>query len=423
MQLSNWHKATTWRERSAFLGRWALLLAFAALPIKGELVPLPLVIGIVLLLPQAPAFGRLQAKGLLLLPMAYYLLHVLGMAWSTDVAFGLFDLQVKLSLLLLPLVAAGLVTVIGEDMLRPAMAAFSIGLLVAMVLSVHAGIACYLDTGGRDCFTQSNFSAYIHPSYTAWYACWAMAYWGLRLVDGGPMGARWRAGLIAFLLLLTAYIVMITSKSGLIGLALVLVILLARAMRTMRAAARLKLVGLVLAVMAVPLAVTGPVLWGRLQETAGALHRLAAGGGHAAAVGSSTNERIVAWECSASHLADSPWGAGTGDIKHALMACYEGKGATAAIQHRLNSHSQVLQSGVALGWPGLLLVCALMLAPLLVGLFRGDAFLSIFAALFIINGTIESVLEVQAGVVFFILFYVILVRRSSVHRPQPTANP
>jgi hypothetical protein len=83
----------------------------------------------------------------------------------------------------------------------------------------------------------------------------------------------------------------------------------------------------------------------------------------------------------------------------------------------------VLQSGVALGWAGLLLVVGMMLAPLAIGVMRKDAFMAIFAALFIINGTIESVLEVQAGVVFFILFYVVLVRRSSVHRPQPTAHP
>ncbi|MCB0773959.1 MAG: hypothetical protein KDB93_11365, partial [Flavobacteriales bacterium] len=78
---------------------------------------------------------------------------------------------------------------------------------------------------------------------------------------------------------------------------------------------------------------------------------------------------------------------------------------------------------VALGWPGFLLVCALMFVPLVMGIVRKDPFLAIFALLFIINGAIESVLEVQAGVVFFILFYVVLVRRSSVHRPQPTALP
>ena len=104
------------------------------------------------------------------------------------------------------------------------------------------------------------------------------------------------------------------------------------------------------------------------------------------------------------------------------MACYEQKGAEAAIEHQLNSHSQILQSGVALGWPGLLMVCALMVLPLLIGIRRKDAFLSIFALLFIVNGAIESVLEVQAGVVFFILFYVVLVRRSFVH-PQLKVHP
>jgi O-antigen ligase len=105
------------------------------------------------------------------------------------------------------------------------------------------------------------------------------------------------------------------------------------------------------------------------------------------------------------------------------MECYREKGAEAAIAHRLNSHSQVLQSGVALGWPGMLLVAALMLVPLIVGMRRKDPFLAIFALLFILNGATESVLEVQAGVVFFILFFVTLVHRPRTIDPKPIIRP
>jgi O-antigen ligase len=138
---------------------------------------------------------------------------------------------------------------------------------------------------------------------------------------------------------------------------------------------------------------------------------------------SSSDERLAAWDCSWDCLKHAPWGAGTGDIKHVLMACYTAKGATAAIQHRLNSHSQVLQSGVALGWPGFLLVCALMFVPPAIGIVRKDPFLAIFALLFIINGAIESVLEVQAGVVFFILFLVVLSQRPTTPSRATLARP
>lgn len=396
-----------------------MLLALAALPVKGELVPLPLVIGIVLLLPQVMAFGKLRDKGLLLLPVAFYLLHVLGMAWSTDTDFGLFDLEVKLSFLLLPLVAAGIRTSDGKDFLRPAMVAFSVGLFLAILISVYSALTCYRANGWMECFTQSYLSAYIHPSYMAWYACWALFYWGYVLIDGKVAGLRARRMALAFMPLLIIFIVMLASKSGLLGLAAVLLVLLVHAARKLprRAFGRLLLV---LAVScAIPAALLSRVLAVRVSEAVHAVKESAEEDPAVEKAESSTDERLTVWECSLQCIKASPWGAGTGDIKHALMACYREKGAESAIAHKLNSHSQVLQSGVALGWPGMLLACALMLVPLLIGLRRKDPFLAIFALLFILNGAIESVLEVQAGVVFFILFFVVLIRRSTLFEPTP----
>jgi hypothetical protein len=303
------------------------------------------------------------------------------------------------------------------------MTAFSIGLAVAMALSVHAGVACYIRTGWLECFTQSYLSAYVHPSYLAWFACWALFYWGRTLIDGGIEGRGWRSLCIVFLLLLMIYIVMLASKSGLIGLGSVGFFLLVRAVRILpgRVLRRLALAAAV--AIAIPGALLSHVLYVRLGEAVDAVGKLVRNDRSFTGIESSTDERLIVWDCSLHCIGASPWGAGTGDIKHALMACYREKGAKAAIDHNLNSHSQVLQSGVALGWPGLLLVCALMLIPLVTALHRRDPFLSIFALLFIVNGAIESVLEVQAGVVFFILFYVVLVRRSGPVRSKSINSP
>jgi hypothetical protein len=285
MPLSSSLEHDGWRERSALWGRRALLLAFAALPVHGPLVPIPLVVGIILLLPQVAAWRGLGNKALLLLPMAFYLLHVLGMAWTSDIDFGLFDLEVKLSLLLLPLVAAGMVLPGGKDLLRPAMVAFSVGLMVAMVLSVQACIACYMAHGWMECFTQSYLSAYVHPSYMAWYGCWALFYWGRELLDGRVVTGRWRTAVIAFLALLLVYVVMLASKSGLIGLAVVAGLLTIHAYRVMpRKVLPWLTAGLVVAVLvpgvlpwAWPSVVTGPFRRPKAVPTNGWLHGIAAG--------------------------------------------------------------------------------------------------------------------------------------------------
>ena len=423
MPFSSWHKESTWQGKAAFLGRIALLLAFAALPVKGAFVPLPLVIGIVLLLPQVMSFGTLRDKGLLLLPVAYYLLHVLGMAWSTDTAFGLFDLEVKLSLLLLPLVAAGMRSTDGKDFLRSAMTAFSIGLFLAILISVYSSLNCYAESGWVECFTQSYLSAYIHPSYMAWFACWALFYWGYELVSGKVEGQRERRFAMALMPLLLIFIVMLSSKSGLIGLGLVLLVLVIHAARTLPWKTFAGLLLALLVTTAIPAALLSQVLSARVGEAMHAVTESPSADPNAIQQQSSSDGRLTVWECSVQCIRTSPWGAGTGDIKHALMECYEEKHAGTAILHNLNSHSQILQSGVALGWPGLLLVCALMLIPLAIGILRKDVFLSMFSLLFILNGAIESVLEVQAGVVFFILFFVVLVRRSCMLESKPIDRP
>ena len=421
MHFNDWHSTTTWQARSAFLGRCSLLLAIAALPVHGPLVPIPLALGIALLLPQVLAFGSVKDKGVLMLPVVFYLLHVLGMAWSTDVDFGLFDLEVKLSLLLVPLVAAGMQPVAGRDMLRWAMTALSIGLVLAMVISLWTASICYGENGWKECFTQSYLSTLVHPSYMAWFACWALFYWGIELIKGKVTALWLRSACILFLVLLVVYAVMLASKSGLIVLAIVLVTLVFNALRIIPRHRRWLLIPGMILLLGAPGTMFSRVLSVRVHEAVQALERLLHRDATYMAAESSSDERLVAWSCSMQRIAASPWGAGTGDIKHALMACYQEKGATAAIAHKLNSHSQVLQSGVALGWPGLLLVCAMMVVPLVIGIRRKDPFLAIFAVLFIINGAIESVLEVQAGVVFFILFFTLLVRRSgSLHRDNPT---
>lgn len=423
MPFSNWHKETTWQGKAAFLGRLALLFAFAALPVKGAFVPLPFVIGIVLLLPQLLAFGKLRDKGLLLLPVVYYLLHVVGMAWSTDTAFGLFDLEVKLSLLLLPLVATGVRSTDGKDFLRSAMTAFSVGLFLAILISVHSSLSCYASSGWIECFTQSYLSAYIHPSYMAWFACWALFYWSYELLGAKIVGNTARRMAMVFMPLLLIFIVMLSSKSGLIGLSLVLLILVVHAARKLpRKTFAWLLLALVVST-ALPAALLSQVLSARVGEAMHAVTETPSADPSAVQEQSSSDGRLTVWECSMQCIRTSPWGAGTGDIKHALMECYEQKHAGTAILHKLNSHSQILQSGVALGWPGLLLVCALMLIPLAIGILRKDVFLSMFSLLFILNGAIESVLEVQAGVVFFILFFVVLVRRSCMLESKPIDRP
>ncbi|MBK9148637.1 MAG: O-antigen ligase family protein [Flavobacteriales bacterium] len=404
---------------------WAfLLLLCALLPLRGAWLPVPLAIASVLLLVAAWR-DRPAINWRVLWPLsALYILHLIGMAWTDDLAFGLFDLQVKIGLVLLPVVAAAFLALQPTGMQR-AMAAFTFGNMVAMALSLIGAWRCQA-AGGEGCFSQSTLSFDLHPSYAAWYACWSVAYAGHRLLSGEPMKAFERWCWIASMAALSAFVVLLASKSGVLGMGLVAVWLGARVVMRPGAVVRITLL---VAVGLIALAAIrgGSVVMARMQAALDAVELARAGDPAIYTSAGGSEMRLVAWMCSAERIAKDPLGAGTGDIKHALADCYAAKGATPALERKLNSHSQFLQGGVALGWLGLLLTLATALVPLAFALRRRDALLSLFALLFLLNAAVESVLEVQAGVVFYSLMLGLLVARGTGHahlagRTDPT-NP
>jgi O-antigen ligase len=391
---------------------WAMLLVCALLPVSGAWLPVPLALATVLLLAAAWR-EKPYLNWRVLWPLgALYALHIIGMAWTDDLAFGLFDLQVKIGLVLLPVAAAAFM-VLRPTGMHGAMTAFTFGNLVAMALSLIGAWRCQM-AGGEGCFSQSALSFDLHPSYAAWYACWSVAYAGHRLLNAKGLSVRERLMWSGAALLMAVFIVMLASKSGVLGLGLVALWLCG--LMVIRSGVAVKIaVFAVVGLIALAAIRGGSVVMARMQAAMDAVQLARAGDPAIYTSEGGSEMRLVAWICSAERITIDPVGAGTGDIKHALSDCYEAKGATPALNRKLNSHSQFLQGGVALGWPGLLLTLATALVPLAYALRRRDGLMALFGLLFLLNAAVESVLEVQAGVVLFGLMLGLLAARSTAH--------
>ncbi|MGB1031956.1 MAG: O-antigen ligase family protein, partial [Flavobacteriales bacterium] len=124
----------------------------------------------------------------------------------------------------------------------------------------------------------------------------------------------------------------------------------------------------------------------------------------------STEGRIIAWNAAWAIIKEHPFGVGTGDSEAVLMKSYEEIGAIYNIEHRLNAHNQFFQSGIALGWAGLLLLCAILTMGLLVAIQKRDLLYIGFIAIVALNMMFESFLEVQSGITFVAFFYAFFVR-------------
>jgi O-antigen ligase len=119
----------------------------------------------------------------------------------------------------------------------------------------------------------------------------------------------------------------------------------------------------------------------------------------------STAERVAIWKASAEIIRDH-WllGVGTGDVKDALYGKYAEKRMNAALKKKLNSHCQYLQTFIALGVAGFLFLVLMLLLPGIRAIQMKDNTYLIFLGIFAFNILVESMFEIQAGVVFYAFF-------------------
>jgi O-antigen ligase len=118
-----------------------------------------------------------------------------------------------------------------------------------------------------------------------------------------------------------------------------------------------------------------------------------------------TTLRMEIWDDALTVYQKSPIiGFGTGDGDQALLDQYQTDNFQQAIEENLNPHNQFIQTGIAIGALGILLVLAILFYPF--SLWKKQyVFGLMFSAISFMFFMTESVLEKQSGVVAFSIFY------------------
>ena len=350
-----------------------------------------------------------RAKALMF--MVIYILYILGMVYSNNFAYGYFDLEVKMSLIIFPVLMATFPKpLLEKEVAQRVLWAFVYGMIVSMLFCYGQAIYNYVISGNPLTFYYARLSPLIHPSYLAMYAGFAFTIVLSFILEGVIKGVR---RFLAYFLLsiLVIFIVMLSSKAGVISI-IMLVVLFAIYMTLMRKKVFSGLLtgGLFIAVFLIFFQLL-PKSAERFRQSRDTLENSDTVEGEQF---SSTRDRILIWwhsfEITNEHFLI---GVGTGDVKDFLLSKYEEKGMEHARELSLNAHNQYLQTMIALGIIGLIILLLNFILPALESIDHRDYLYFFFLILVAFNFLFESMLETQAGVVFYAFFntYLFLIKK------------
>ena len=336
-----------------------------------------------------------------LLFISLYLVYLAGMTYTTHTHQGWFDMQIKLSLLLFPIILSS-----EGKMDFKKQKWFGFAFISGAVLH---GLGCLLFAlwqyfySGVAQFTYMQFSKFVHPTYYSMYIDMAFIFMYYALTDRGKELAKKEKLFIyisiPFLLLI---LILLNSKMGQIVTVLLVPALLLKYFLSKHST--FKSVATVVAVLG--LLVIGISKISRFN----AMGDLISGKNRDVQSVESNQARLSVWEASIEVINNNSLiGSGTGDAKYALLDQYQKDGMTGAYNEILNSHNQYLQTIVAVGIPGILLLLANLFIPLFISIKEKRFVYMLFLLILCLNFLTESMLDQQAGTMFYGLFNSLLM--------------
>lgn len=382
-----------------------LMLVAFLLPLDRKLIPAVAILASVAWIFQGNLKHKLSAIGshpVFILSIAFYLFHLAGMLYTENVKTGLSHLEVKFSLLLFPVLLAGTRNLIVKDF-KKIIWAFVFGNLTAALICVAYAAYRMIKTG-ENYFYYYDFSIFSLPTYSSVYILFSIAAIFYFITEPNSHYGTKMKWLLVICILFFACIVFLNDSraaiiSGITASALTAVFYFVK---------RKKWLWLFVSVFL-------PVLIGTTLFTYNLrfepIRRFIAAPHDSLPTSSADNItiRYMVAEQSLSLIKENFWlGTGTGDVKDNLMSKYSSLHIITAEHEKLNAHNQFLETFIGLGVAGFLLLLLLVFQPLYSGTKENNILKISFALLIAVNFLFESMLNTEAGAVFFAFFITLL---------------
>jgi O-antigen ligase len=372
----------------------------------------------------------------LLLSILLYLVFVIGVIYSHNTAAAVFDIQVKMTLILLPPVIY-LLRSFYRKYNNIILAVFVIANIVAaliclaaalnnsiqwingaFVFNIHVpGNYPDINTGLPSYFTYDNLSIFRHPAYFSMYlllCVFILVYflWNSYMILKSRMKSR-----IIYIIVIAFFVLMIyLLQSKAAYLSLLLLAFVTTIAYTM--SRRKWLIGFFLIAIVAALSIYGYkqntrffYINAALKDHSGlteAIHKR----DYKVLIDTYSMDRLVIWMLSAGIIKDHFFiGVGSGDVRESLLQRYKDQKLQALEMYHYNTHNQYLETFMAVGIIGFLVFISWLFYPLFKRRHYGksDFLILVFSGILILNFIFEAALNTIAGVVFAAFFYSFLL--------------
>ena len=402
---------------------FSCLLAVFLFPLHQKLVLIPMIIAGVNWLVE-PNYKRklelLRENNLVLFLFGFYLIHFIGLIWTSNMEAGWFSLEVRMSFLFIPLVIGGSER-FSKGSLEWIFKTYILGVFVcSLICLIHA----YIETE-RTGISHFNYKRLvdaigIHMVYLSLYVNFALLlltyfFFKYRKLDT-------RIFIVAFILYLIVFNLMLGARIQLmimiLGFNVFLFFYFLRKPNWLFLILSLFLLNLFVYAIAMEMEITKRRL-AHLTEAETEIQDLD-GTTDTIVVWNGVNARKTMW-MEYPGLIEEYWmiGTGTGDVGDVLQAKWVEIDFEPGIRDKFNLHNQYLQTWLTLGLPGIFYLLFMLFLFFRHALFKKKWALLVFVLLFSVSMMTEVMFGIQLGVVFIVFFCSLLLANDRIDLYEP----
>ena len=337
--------------------------------------------------------------------LSFFFIHAFNYFFSANKEAALNAIEIKLSFLAFPILIFA--SQYNEMQIKKIVISFVSGCVLVSAIDIFR--ACYLYFfQDFNSFFYTEFSYFMHPSYFAMYLIFSQLIillfypkWLSHLSN-----VTIKIGFMSLVFLTTIFLC--SSKMGLITAFLLLPLTFCIILYNI--GYKKTIAGLLLTLM-IAIAISYKLFPTPFQRIEQAFKVTASSENLDKTDAESTAVRILIWKESIKLIENNfMFGTTAGDANDKLVEAYQREGLAGALRKKLNAHNQFLQTFIGTGIIGFVMLLLMTVGSLIYGFVKKNYILSLFSILIIFNFLVESMLQSQAGFIFFVFFFCILTQ-------------